>query len=158
MKSCILILCMAAIGLPCWSQSFMPAVIASAGTTLKTATAQIEFTLGEFMVQTLGSDPKFTQGFHQGDLKVTTATFDLSFSGNVEIYPNPTSDRVFIEIEPLDEAEVNVFSSSGILVLRRHLKNGFAEISTQTLAPGIYILHLQSQDRRLGTFLLSKSD
>jgi len=60
----------------------------------------------------------------------------------VNIYPNPTSDKLFISLDNghLDEAEVILTDFSGRTVMNKTISD--AEIDIKTLEPGYYILKL----------------
>ena len=94
MKNIFIFFCLIlAIGLN--AQKITPTVIANAGNVVKNATHSIEWTLGEFMTETLkNNNGSITQGFHQANL-LFVAVDDAEIAG-LEVFPNPFTGQVTI--------------------------------------------------------------
>lgn len=67
----------------------------------------------------------------------TTATRDKKLK-EVSIYPNPCSNRLFMDLPPNVPVEVRMYDISGKLVMES--KNGEQELNTSSLTPGMYTL------------------
>ena len=92
MKKLLLIL----IALPMigFGQVTTPSVVSSSGDSYSNGGVIMDYTLGEIVIETYtNSNTILTQGFHQGDLKVTTAVVNLDIK--TRIYPNPTTLTFF---------------------------------------------------------------
>ena len=59
-----------------FGQVTSPTLITNSGGTFSNSSVIMDFSIGELAVQTLQNNEILTQGFHQGDLKVTTAIFN----------------------------------------------------------------------------------
>ena len=75
-------------------------VIASAGTSYKAGNFQLDWTLGEPVILTFDNPPIIlTNGFHQPTYDLISAVDVPTWTGNVEVFPNPCSDVLNIRIE-----------------------------------------------------------
>ncbi|MGW8316575.1 MAG: T9SS type A sorting domain-containing protein, partial [Bacteroidales bacterium] len=68
-------------------------------------------------------------------------------AGQVSIYPNPASERVYLQFEPPVESSVRLelFTMSRSLVLRKEVKHPLiteAQLEVQHLVPGTYLLRI----------------
>ncbi|WP_010523377.1 CBM96 family carbohydrate-binding protein [Aquimarina agarivorans] len=80
--------------------------------------------------------------------KIGTQDFDI----NVEIYPNPTVDKVTVNSERLSElTAINVYDLNGTLLDTVNTPNeeGSASIDLSGYSQGIYLLSLQSDTNKL---------
>ncbi len=77
-------------------------VIGSAGEQSSTGNIQVSWTVGETVTQTASNNNAVvTQGFHQTNLTVTQID-EKSVNNsdlNLQIYPNPTVDKVTVSVE-----------------------------------------------------------
>jgi hypothetical protein len=147
-KSLILFLTLFGVGW-CQAQSLTPEVVATAGDHFATAGAQMSWTLGEPVIETYTSPTtQLTQGFHQTTLSIV-AVNDPASDFQVRVYPNPTADRVNIEAQASSPAfGVAIFDAQGRALL---IQSAAPQAPLRTLdlsgyAPGLYLLHLRSQD------------
>ncbi|MBI9062946.1 MAG: T9SS type A sorting domain-containing protein, partial [Marinilabiliaceae bacterium] len=90
-----------------------------------------------------GADINYDFEYENGTLTVQTATSVESVAKNpVRLYPNPTSDRLFLKGQ-LSDKNYRIYDSQGTLVLSGKL-NG-SEIQTNRLAPGSYYLTIDKK-------------
>lgn len=68
---------------------------------------------------------------------------------NIRIYPNPTSDVIFVEsaVTPFNQ-EICMFNAAGNIVLRE-MSDGFSKINMNVFPDGIYILRVADQSFRI---------
>ena len=59
---------------------------------------------------------------------------------NIKIYPNPASDKIFIETGFNDDAQISIYNVLGELVSQTQIKNEKFEMDISELKKGIYIL------------------
>ncbi len=80
------------------AQSLEKQVIGAAGSSVSNGSMSLDFTVGEVAVTTL-TQTNFilTQGFHQGEM-MTTSVNGLPISVSYKISPNPTTDKLWLEI------------------------------------------------------------
>lgn len=127
-------------------------VIATQGSTYSNADGSIEFTLGEIITNTITTnDYIVTQGFNQSYIDVIPQ--DVTGIGNnsvtIDVFPNPTSDHLTINIPNFEkEVTMRLFSIDGI-----EMTNG--KFSTQTqlniasYPQGVYLLILTNDENQL---------
>ncbi len=100
-------------------------------------------------------------------LAQTTHNIDVSIANNtcyalnvvekldqIEFYPNPVSDRLYIDT-PIDKTQLLLFSSDGKEVLSKKLLKGENELDTSSLKQGIYTIHVISNEGAVKTFKLA---
>lgn len=66
----------------------------------------------------------------------------IEFSLN--IYPNPTTDKLFIETNDLTITEINIYSATGSLVLNEKLSHNSIDISP--LMTGVYVAEIKNTE------------
>jgi hypothetical protein len=59
----------------------------------------------------------------------------------IRLYPNPASDRIYIENAVSGDA-YNLYDNTGRLLLQGTIKSTIQEINVQRLAPGVYTIYL----------------
>lgn len=96
---------------------------------------------------TVGVTPS---GFYKADTNLANATFtnDLAIS----LYPNPTSDKFYLNIN--DEASISVIDMSGRIVLNQKYSQNGIEIST--LKPSVYLVSIESNGKKTVKYLTVK--
>lgn len=85
------------------------------------------------------------------DEELNTSIDDQLWDQVPSVYPNPTKDRVFIDYEGEEELLVQVYGSTGQLVLEDRYPANASNHSIQlgNLAAGIYQVRLSSKDKQL---------
>ena len=71
-----------------------------------------------------------------------------------EVYPNPTSNLLFIENQYFDgqsPSKINLFDATGKLLISTQpsLNNGLISIDISDLPKGLYLLHVENKDGEL---------
>ena len=72
---------------------------------------------------------------------------DNSIDKHIQIYPNPTIDKVFINISKRQDLKMQIYNVVGECVLQRELNSGTNEIDISYLTTGIYVIKLTGTDR-----------
>lgn len=80
----------------------------------------------------------------------TPANLPAGVSGNLKLYPNPTSGTLFVQYDGPTDASTQIWVSdaAGRVVVQADastLQNG---LSVSTLAPGMYLLHLKVEGEK----------
>ena len=131
-------------------------VIATQGDSYSNASANIDFTIGEVIIDT-GTDGNndLTQGFHQTNWNFLGVE---DFAPNYEaiIYPNPTEDVLNIRPSTFENVTYTLYDAQGKLVMQDILSAEQTPIQVSQLAPGSYSLTLNNQTQNLKTFKLIK--
>jgi hypothetical protein len=131
-------------------------VIATQGESYSNAVANIDFTIGEVIINT-GTDGtnELTQGFHQTNWNFLGVE---DFAPNYEaiIFPNPTEDGLNIRTSTFENVTYTLYDGNGKLVLQNKLTAEITPIQVSQLAPGSYSLTLNNATQNLKTFKLVK--
>ena len=138
-----------------FGQVTTPTVITNSGGTFSNSSVIMDFSIGELAVQTLQNNEILTQGFHQGDLKVTTAVFNLGIK--TKIYPNPTTNFIIVELEKNVNADIKVFDINGKIVIEDKLNDeNEKQLDFSFLKQGNYLLNINIADKQ-SVYQINKS-
>ena len=132
-------------------------VVATQGDSYSNASANIDFTIGEVVINT-GTDGTndLTQGFHQTNWNFVGLE---DFAPNYEaiIFPNPTEDVLNIRTSMFENVTYTLYDGLGKLVMQDILSAEQTPIQVSQLATGNYSLTLTNETQNLKTFKLVKT-
>lgn len=122
-------------------------VIASSGSYTNNGNISLSTTVGEPVILTLSvTSTKLTQGFQQPYYKITN---NVTVNGNenlkVIIYPNPTYERIIIDLanDISEHAKLNVSDELGKVLFSQSLKfNELNTVNLTHLASGQYFFSI----------------
>jgi len=127
-------------------------VVASSGGYAETANLKVSWTLGEPVIQTVtdtGNTLILTQGFQQGNLFGTDVPNTDLQSLNFKMYPNPTSVKVWFELnnnKAKGDFVVDVYDVTGRKVLNENLgqfeNQELKSMDVSRLKSGIYLVRV----------------
>ena len=138
-----------------FGQVTTPTVITNSGGTFSNSSVIMDFSIGELAVQTLQNNEILTQGFHQGDLKVTTALINLGIK--TKIYPNPTTNFIIVELEKNVNADILVYDINGKIVIEDKLNDeNEKQLDFSFLKQGNYLLNINIADKQ-SVYQINKS-
>lgn len=160
----LLLFCLSALYVT--GQSISSYVIASAGEYTEAGGINISWTLGEIAIETLkdnGETIILTQGFQQGYFEITSidGPKPLSNNFNLNIYPNPASEYIWVNLESdeIKDAIVELYDLEGRLVYNNKfdINEGPNRVDLQELSASQYVLRVvDSAGNVLQTFKLIK--
>ena len=152
-KLLLILLCLPMIG---FGQILSPSVVSSSGDSYSNGGVIMDYTLGEIVIETFSNNANIlTQGFHQGDLKVTTAVVNLDIK--TRIYPNPTTNFIIIELEKNVNADILVYDINGKIVIKDKLNDERQkQLDFSFLTQGNYLLHINIADKQ-SVYQINKS-
>jgi hypothetical protein len=129
------------------AQSVQQVIGAGGGSSKAVSGYTIDFTVGETVILTAGSDPSCTEGFHQ---PLTARDFPdsnlINAAWYIKIYPNPVHDQLTIHayMDRSGELDLRLIDILGrvLLVRRVSFGQGYNDfmIYTSSLGRGIYVL------------------
>lgn len=132
-------------------------VVSTQGDSYSNASANIDFTIGEIVINTrISGTIELTQGFHQTNWNFVGIQ-DHSPSFNATIFPNPTSEVLNIRTSAHKNVSFTVFDTKGNLVLQDKLTAEQTTIQVSKLATGSYSVVLKDHTQNLKTFNLIKT-
>lgn len=101
------------------AQSSSPEIVSSAGETYQGSSMQIDWTLGELAIITVqNSFNQISQGFHQPNYMITSVNELPQKIGTIEVYPNPTFDRIEMKLnfEQSRDVKIQLIDINGRLI------------------------------------------
>ncbi len=81
------------------------------------------------------------------NLSIVTGIFNNIFT-NIEIYPNPTSDKFFIEGNDIINANIEIRNIIGMLLVSRKIKDMRTMIDLSAEAKGIYFIKIYNDNKQ----------
>ena len=131
-------------------------VVSSAGNSYSNSSRQVDFTIGEVVIESLSTaDIVFTQGFQQPMLSTVLAIDKEVY--NIEIYPNPVSKFLKIELDnPTKDIKYHIVDIKGNIMDSGDLQETQTSISLMDHQNGIYFLVLSNADYQLKTYKIIK--
>ena len=152
-KLLLILLCLPIIG---FGQVTSPSVVSSSGDSYSNGGVIMDYTLGEIVVEThANSTTILTQGFHQGDLKVSAGVVNIDIK--TKVYPNPTTNFLIIELEKNVNADILVYDINGKLVIKDKLINEQQkQLDFSFLTQGNYFIHIDIADKE-SVYQINKS-
>ena len=113
-------------------------VIASAGATYQTAHGSINWTLGEPITETIGTDYILTQGFHQSRFVVTAAE---PGPGSFNVFPNPFEDVLQIHASESDIGSIyRLLNTNGNEIDHGTVTGANTQVPMARYSQGVYVL------------------
>lgn len=117
----------------------------------------LHFTVGEVAVARYQNELELGEGFHRAyyDLLVDSKEI-LPLDWAVNIYPNPTTERIRIQLPEPGQTTAELYNSTGQLLFQQAVLETDQEIDLATYPAGTYLLRLSDQSGRQGTFRVLK--
>ena len=134
-------------------------VISSAGGSAVGTGVQLSWTIGEPVIETFtGTSAVLTQGFHQTKLTVTAVDPTLFPGLEVNVYPNPVSTTLRVQIsgERMQKLSYRLFNMEGKAILHKMVENPSELINMEMYTSGTYLLRFFREDDPLKTFKIVK--
>lgn len=131
------------------AQEISGRVISSAGNEFTNSGLIIGWTLGETIIDTYESGNLIlTQGFHQHNIIITRIEqFDKLEQLLVNVYPNPTTDYVNVELSKKNqEADLLLFDINGRLLSKDVMYDKLHILNFKPYSSGTYLLKVKTRD------------
>lgn len=90
----------------------------------------------------------FGNGMKVGSL-ITTGTAEFAAEEKTEIYPNPASGLLMVNVPTQHAAQLEIFSMLGERLMMADLKEGKNMIDINTLSNGVYLVNVGGKSHRL---------
>jgi len=116
-------------------------LISSACATGKSSQFEMNWSIGETITETFSSTQLImNQGYHQSVISVIESGEEFTQNHTISIYPNPTSDKVFINFENFSNAKITLFDVNGRVVFSRVLFSNISEVDLSLLYNSVYLM------------------
>lgn len=132
----------------------------AAGNTIESSMGSVSFSVGQTHYQSFESaSGKVSQGVQQPYEIFVLSTENTALQGKISVYPNPVKDFLMIDFksDQRENANYQVFDTTGKLILKGDLKNIKNEIDASTLPVGMYILSISNENETLKTYKIIKN-
>ena len=130
-----------------FGQVTSPSLISSSGDSYSNNNVNMDFSIGEVVIETHQNNEILTQGFHQEILKIHTGVLELDLV--TKVYPNPTSDFVIVELENDNTGEILIYDINGKLMISDKLDDErIKQFDFSKFSQGNYLLHINIKDKR----------
>ena len=132
-------------------------VISTQGDSYSNINNTLDFTIGETVIANVTDGTnELTQGFHQSFLVITSLE-DLDVSFSVNIFPNPTSEIINLNIEKYEGITFHLFDVAGKLLKEALVTEAKTTVTISNHPKGIYLLTLTQQDnKKIKTYKIIK--
>jgi len=123
-------------------------VVSSGGSSFKNSAGQIDYTIGEPVIQLLAtSDCMLTQGYHQPTLSIIEVRH-LNADFIAEVFPNPTVATLKLKLEDHEGVSYQVFNADGKVLESNNVTNNLTSIDVENFTKGYYTLRLIDADNK----------
>ena len=121
---------------------------------------QLDFQLGNTVFFTYYTSDWMNQKIFMWNEVLSTPNYSSTLN-DIVIYPNPSSDNIYVEIPnelSLQSIEISVFSIDGKMVYKQSVENSSSqlEISLEDLKSGVYILELKGENTTVRNKIIRK--
>ena len=117
-------------------------VVSSAGDNYETSTASLSWTLGEVASESYTSNTaRLNQGFHQGNLFISSIDEELNLDFIIKAYPNPVLDILIVETQDQDN-KYQIIDLHGEVIKNGIITSEKEEIDFTGLPSGVYFLSI----------------
>jgi hypothetical protein len=115
-------------------------VVSSAGDNYETSTTSLSWTLGEVATESFtNTNNTLSQGFHQGNLFISSIEDELDLDFSIKAYPNPVMDILIVETQDQD-LKYQIINMNGEVVGNGIFTSEKEEVDFTNLPCGIYFL------------------
>lgn len=122
------------------AQTISAGTIASFVGSVNNSTITIDYSVGENAISTVSNPTNcVTQGFLQPQLIISTGIVEVNKNNEVSVYPNPTTDFVFIK--SAEQVTWVVYDAMGKVILI----GDYSKIETTQFALGVYYLEISNK-------------
>ena len=130
-----------------FGQVTSPSLVSSSGDSYSNSNANMDFSVGEIVIETHQNNEILTQGFHQEILQISTGVLELNVV--TKVYPNPTTNIVVVELEKEISGEILVYDINGKLMLSDKLDNErIKQFDLSKFSQGNYLLHINVKNKQ----------
>jgi len=142
-----LLLLLLSLPLLIFGQVTSPSLISCSGDSHSNNNVNMDFSIGEVVIETHQNNEILTQGFHQEILSVHTGVSELNVG--TKVYPNPTTSELIVELESNVNGEILIYDINGKIIISDKLDNErIKQFDFSKFSQGNYLLHINIKDKR----------
>ena len=144
----------------CFSfHSYGQQVIGAAGATTTTTGGSVSYTVGEIAIQTIEtSSGTASEGVQQAYEIYKVGVTELALGGSINVYPNPTNDRLTLKTKNLNKnLSYELYDSQGKLKQECASFSDGHTLSMTEFVNAVYYLNIFSDNQPIQTFKIIKN-
>ncbi|MGC3979415.1 MAG: T9SS type A sorting domain-containing protein [Paludibacteraceae bacterium] len=131
-----------------FSQSSINIVRANGGTQTfsLTATSKVYFSDSNLMYNETGLSVPISD-IIKLTFTLSTSTEDVGIDNNsnvISVYPNPASDYIALKNLPEKSPQINIYSTTGVLIVSFQMNSSSETINVSALPKGVYLVKVNS--------------
>jgi len=133
--------------------------IATTGAYFENSEFSVSYGVGELAIETLSSDNFIlTQGFQQSRLTITAIDDESESVESIAIYPNPTSDYVYVDLKDTDTRQYSyqIVDMVGKVIDQQNIAAQNMRVSFVEQKAGVYFMQILSEDKPIKTYKIVK--
>jgi len=88
--------------------------------------------------------------------EVTTSVYENKAHVDIQIYPNPSTDKLFVSIGGEPDFRLQIYNMAGACVLQKEMNMGLNEIDIGLLTQGVYLIKMIGKDLTLNKKLIKE--
>lgn len=140
-----------------FSQEIKSYVISSTGASIMGENGALYLSIGEPMnTEISGGEIMISQGFLQVSIAGTSSNENI-LDEEISVYPNPTSDQLFIEMPDMNgEYRYQLFNSLGADIVIKEMKSSKTMVDLNSLESGTYFLKVNKGSKSSKTLKIVK--
>lgn len=159
MKNSILLISFSLFSMLSMAQVIERTVTSSSGGELKGNSSIIDFVVGETMISKYTSkagtvSEGFLQGYTISEIPLGNNEFESIL---IKVYPNPTTDKLFVQADNETGYNYQVINSNGVTLVGGNSKLDTQEIDFTSYASGVYYLSISSEKGEIKKFKIIKN-
>ena len=132
------------------AQQIAPTAINSAGQSGQVNGNHISYSLGEYAVLNMSDTSGSISGTFIGASVITAIAITAPLSGSVTVFPNPSTELLYVELKDIRAKEINlsIYSADAIEITNQKFNNLNQQLSINVskLPNGIYFLKLRNEN------------
>jgi len=135
----------------CRAQSIERDIISPAGGFFETGSVKIAWVIGDIVMGAYDIGQLIVE-FDLGTNLPDYTAVPLS----IKVYPNPTDDKVYLEMENIENCTYYLYDLQGREIQNRHISSYQTELSIAPLECGVYILRIIKENTLVQEFKIIK--
>ena len=142
------------------AQEISTSSINSAGTEYSNEETSMNWTIGQTATNTVSSDDMtLTQGFQQNSYTITDISADIIEAIEISVFPNPTSDIVFIELTSNEYSDliIDIFDISGKFIDCKQITESKNQIQLSQYSSDMFLINIKQDNKILKTYKIIKN-
>lgn len=168
MKKLELIIICFGLTIASMSQTASPELITSSGESFNNMTYKVDWSIGECITTSHNAGAYIiTQGFHQNSYTITAVNELPDIGIIITVYPNPTSDILWLKIYPSRKSDktektesvsrhYSLTNINGKVMQNKKVLNETEQIDFSNYSAGVYLLLIKQENKIIKSFKIHK--